>query len=377
MPVWVDWALPLLWLSWAAYWILAAIGSRSRKRTEPRLSRLAHILLVISAFLLLFFEPLRIGVLGQRVLSSGVAIHISALCLVAAGLSLAAWARIRLGQHWSGAIAITRDQRLIEVGPYAFVRHPIYSGLLVAILGSAIAVDELGAMLAVPIAFFAYWRKTRIEEKWLVCEFGQQYESYRRRVGALLPFRPLLSGQRDKLAARRRYLSDPAELGATIDRLCSIGELSSERAELLHRELPATISRSSYVLRHLGAHLTIGLIFAFDIIPLPLGTVSRVLWVAANRVYEWALGSDDRAQVHSFQVLVVAAIPWVGYGAYLLPLRRQSAAAAWLYAQHLSFSLYGESFEEFLAKKPRVVRRVGAWLVPPISEAPRRHPASP
>ena len=82
------------------------------------------------------------------------------------------------------------------------------------------------------------------------------------------------------------------------------------------------------------------------------GTMS-VLWVAGNRVYESALGSPERARIHSLKVLLVAFVSWVGYGAYLLPFRRESPELAWLYPQHLSYSLNGVAFEEFLVKKPR------------------------
>jgi protein-S-isoprenylcysteine O-methyltransferase Ste14 len=367
LTVSVDWALALFWLSWAGYWAQAAARSRSPERAESRPSRLIHLLLVGLAFLLLFLEPLRIGILGRRVVPAGLAFYGFGLCLVALGLTLSMWARVHLGEQWSGAVAIRRDHRLVETGPYAFIRHPIYTGLLVALVGSAMAVGAFGAALAVPIAGFAYFRKMRIEEAWLIEEFGTLYQSYSRRVGALLPLRSLRVSLRDSIARSRRQLLDPAELDATIERLHTSGRLSEDRAALLRQQLPDLISRSAYVLRNLAAHLAIGVIFAFDLIPLPLGTIGRVLWVAGNRAYESAFGSRERAQVHSFKVLLVAAIPWLGYAAYLLPLRRESAEAAFLYAHHLSFSLNGVSFDEFLATKPRILQRAGEWLIPPMS----------
>ena len=171
---------------------------------------------------------------------------------------------------------------------------------------------------------------------------------------------------RDVLARSRRYFLDSAELGRTIDRLQAGGRLSDGRAQRLRRRLPRAISQSAYVLKHLGAHLSIGVVFAFDIIPLPLGTIGRVLWVAGSRVYETVRGSSERARVHSFKVLLVAAIPWVGYGAYLLPLRQQNLELAWLLAHHLNYRLHGVSFDEFLAAKPRLIQRIGVWLLPPL-----------
>ncbi len=161
-------------------------------------------------------------------------------------------------------------------------------------------------------------------------------------------------------------------MARTIDRLRAEGRLSADRAQLLRKELPRAVSESAYVLRNLGAHLTIGAVFAFDVVPLPFGTVGRVLWVVANRAYEGILGSPERARVHSLRVLLVAAIPWLGYGAYLLPLRAESAELTWLLANHLSFRLHGTSYRDFLAAKPRMVQKAGSWLVSDVPDSRAR-----
>jgi protein-S-isoprenylcysteine O-methyltransferase Ste14 len=327
-----------------------------------------HILLVVSAFVLLFFEPLRTGVLGRSVVPPGTALHLFGLCLVVLGLAFTTWARIRLGQHWSGAVAVGSDHRLVEAGPYAIVRHPIYSGLVVAVVGSALVVRDIAAVLAIPTVLLAYGRKLRIEERSLSEAFGQPYASYRHRVGGLLPFRSLSMSLRRFVDRSHSRLIDATAVAATIERLRTSGHLSGACAQLLQKQISETGSKSAYVLRHLGAHVAIGLVFAFDIVPLPLGTLSRVAWVVGNRVYESGRGSRERARVHSFKVMFVAAIPWVGYGAYLLPLRRENAATAYLYAQHLSYAISGVPFDEFLATKPRLFRAIGVWLVPPVSE---------
>jgi hypothetical protein len=97
------------------------------------------------------------------------------------------WGRLHLGTNWSQAVTVKEDHELITTGPYAFVRHPIYTGLLVGILGSAIAVGEWRGLLAVILAIAALWPKLRLEEKWLRAEFGEPYEAYSRKVSALLP----------------------------------------------------------------------------------------------------------------------------------------------------------------------------------------------
>jgi Putative protein-S-isoprenylcysteine methyltransferase len=98
------------------------------------------------------------------------------------------WARVRLGGNWSGIVTIKHDHELIASGPYAIVRHPIYTGLLVAFIGSAMVLGEWRGVLAVLVAWWALWRKLRLEERWMAERFGQQYEAYCRRVPALVPF---------------------------------------------------------------------------------------------------------------------------------------------------------------------------------------------
>jgi len=98
------------------------------------------------------------------------------------------WARVHLGGNWSGIVTLKEDHELVRRGPYRWVRHPIYSGLLLAIAGSAVVRGEWRGFLALAIAFAALWRKLKLEERWLGETFGEQYAAYRRRVSALIPF---------------------------------------------------------------------------------------------------------------------------------------------------------------------------------------------
>lgn len=155
---------------------------------------------------------------------------------------------------------------------------------------------------------------------------------------------------------------DESHLTTTIGRLVADGELTAEAAERLKRELPEIVRHSAYILRHLGAHLAIGAIFAFDVIPLPLGSLSRGGWVVLNRGYEECRRDRERARIHSLPVLGVALIPFVGYFAYLIPLRLQHDEATFLYANHVSYRRMNKSFRAALTGKPRWVQRLLRWV---------------
>jgi len=169
---------------------------------------------------------------------------------------------------------------------------------------------------------------------------------------------------RESFAARRREVLDRAGFERTIERLAGGGLVTAEEALALREALPRLLAESGYVLRHLGAHAAFGAVLLLDPTPLPLGTVCRVLWVAGSRVWETLWGSRERARVHSLPVLLIAAIPVVGYAAYLLPLRRKNETAAFLFANHVSYKLFDAPTEALVARCPRPLRPVARKLLP-------------
>lgn len=175
-----------LWLCWAAAWTAAAIAVKPSARREPMLSRLLHLGPLAVAVLLLWGPPL--AALRVRFVPSSRAIEWSGAALVAVGLLFTVWARVHLGTNWSGIVTVKRDHELVTSGPYALVRHPIYSGLVLAFAGSAIALGEARGVLAAAIVAASLWRKLRLEERWMSERFGGEYERYRDRVRALVPF---------------------------------------------------------------------------------------------------------------------------------------------------------------------------------------------
>jgi protein-S-isoprenylcysteine O-methyltransferase Ste14 len=142
--------------------------------------------MLIAALLMAFRQP--IGWLNLRFLTATVAIHALGLILVATGLGFAAWARLHLGRNWSGEITLKQEHELVRSGPYRFVRHPIYSGMLAAMLGTAMVIGEWRALLALAFLSFAILRRVRVEERWLGEIFPDSYARYRRKVPGIIPF---------------------------------------------------------------------------------------------------------------------------------------------------------------------------------------------
>jgi protein-S-isoprenylcysteine O-methyltransferase Ste14 len=91
------------------------------------------------------------------------------------------------GGSWSALVELKKDHQLIRRGPYAIVRHPIYSGLMLATLGTAVMQGELHGLSALALIVTVWGYKSRVEERFLANQFGGEYEQYRRRVKGLTP----------------------------------------------------------------------------------------------------------------------------------------------------------------------------------------------
>jgi protein-S-isoprenylcysteine O-methyltransferase Ste14 len=107
--------------------------------------------------------------------------------LTAAGVAIAFWARWHLGANWSGVVTLKEGHELIRTGPYRAVRHPIYTGILLALFGTAVAAGEVRGLLAVAIAWVSFYWKARREEAFLTQEFGEKFGAYAKQTGMFLP----------------------------------------------------------------------------------------------------------------------------------------------------------------------------------------------
>ncbi|MBO9648853.1 MAG: isoprenylcysteine carboxylmethyltransferase family protein [Variovorax sp.] len=181
-------AITALWFIWAVYWLIASRGAKLTVRQESVRSWLLHIVPLALALGLLWLPVAPIPLLGIRIVPRAAWAFWVGAALTLAGLLFSVWARAYLGRNWSGIVTLKQDHELVTTGPYSLVRHPIYTGLLLAFVGTAIARGTLVGVVAVPLAALALWRKLRMEERWMRDQFGEKYVAYSQRVAALVPF---------------------------------------------------------------------------------------------------------------------------------------------------------------------------------------------
>jgi protein-S-isoprenylcysteine O-methyltransferase Ste14 len=175
------------WYALAIYWAFSALRLKRIKVSEDPGGRLWHIGIMVLVFMFLSSDRLDFGPLGWRFVPESLVVWAPGIFLTFLGAGLAIWARYSLGQYWSGRITLKEDHQLIRFGPYAYIRHPIYSGLILAMAGTAFVIGEWRAVVAVLLAVVELSRKASKEEALLATEFGEQYREYRRQAGFLTP----------------------------------------------------------------------------------------------------------------------------------------------------------------------------------------------
>lgn len=175
------------WYAVGIFWAVSALKVKDTKASQPFAGRFAYMIVIGCAFGLLFSDRLRVGHLGERFLAQNVWIAWTGVILCFAGAAIAIWARAILGQNWSARVSLKVNHQLIRSGLYAYVRHPIYSGFLLMVIGTAMVQGEFRGLLAVPVVAIGLTLKAKQEEVLLLTEFGEPYLHYRRDSGFLLP----------------------------------------------------------------------------------------------------------------------------------------------------------------------------------------------
>ena len=183
----VNQAITFPWLVLGAFWAITALSAKRPLRRESSASRLYHVLFMTAVFALLFRQDFRIGQLGLRIVTSPEATY-AGFVLTILGAAFAIWARSTLGGNWSATVTLKENHSFVHRGPYQLVRHPIYAGGLLAMLGTALAYGEAGCFLAVILAFVGWWLKARMEEEFMTQQFGDDYRRYQKKVEQFIPF---------------------------------------------------------------------------------------------------------------------------------------------------------------------------------------------
>ncbi len=177
----------MFWIAWLFSWIAAAFwANRTEKRAVTWDTALYQIIILVGAALMTPWAARRLHMQQLWHVGYGGAMALAFLTL--AGLLFTWWARVHLGRLWSGTITRKIGHRVIDTGPYALVRHPIYTGLIFALFATAIAQATILALAGAALIAFGLWLKARIEERFLTAELGADaYGAYRRRVPMLVP----------------------------------------------------------------------------------------------------------------------------------------------------------------------------------------------
>ncbi len=176
------------WFVFWVYWSLGVLGIRAPKRKVSFAFTVLNTGLLYIGFVLVLAGHMGPQPLALRFTSDTTWIDGAGTVLVVAGIALAIWSRRVLGANWSGAVKITENQHLICIGPYAVVRNPIYTGIALAVFGTALVAGTVAGVIGFALVVVSFWLKGRREERLLLVEFGDEYAAYRARTKSMIPF---------------------------------------------------------------------------------------------------------------------------------------------------------------------------------------------
>jgi protein-S-isoprenylcysteine O-methyltransferase Ste14 len=172
------------WVLLILYWNISARSSKPAAERQGWASRLARVPVWLGYILLVaaWVHPF-----GMVIPHTVIAAYLG-VAICAAGLFMAIWSRKTLGGDWSRDVELKQGHKLVEWGPYRFVRHPIYTSHLLMGLGTAVASDSVVGFAGLLFFFIGFWIKLKQEENLLVSHFPDEYPAYKARVKALVPF---------------------------------------------------------------------------------------------------------------------------------------------------------------------------------------------
>ena len=171
-------------LAWAAFWLYWLVAAFSMKRGRVSWSREVRIRVVLVVLVVLL---VRVGAFRDHAHNTNAVLAGLGLCLLALGLGFAVWARVHIGRNWGTPMTQKDDPELVTSGPYHLVRHPIYSGIVVAGIGTAVALSWFW-LVAVALAGTYFVYSATVEERYMAERFPDTYPAYKASTKMLVPF---------------------------------------------------------------------------------------------------------------------------------------------------------------------------------------------
>ena len=178
----------MCWVVFWLYWSVSGWRLHTPKRTVSWAFTIPNTLLLYVGFVLMLIQRNLFAPLGIRLAPSTDWLQATSTMLVVLGVAFAIWSRFVLGVNWSATVRIHADQHVIRTGPYAYVAHPIYTGISLAALGTALVGGTLGNALGFTLIVVSLCSKGLMEERLMRVEFGAAYVDYRRGVKFIVPF---------------------------------------------------------------------------------------------------------------------------------------------------------------------------------------------
>ncbi len=176
------------WVVFWLYWTLSSLRRHTPKRAVSWSFTVPNTILLYAGFVLMLHRGINIAPLSTRFAPSTEWFDAAATLLVISGIAFAIWSRFVLGASWSATVRIHTDQRVVRSGPYALVAHPIYTGISLAALGTALVGGTVATASGFALLVGSFCSKGRMEERLMSAEFGAAYADYRRGVKFLIPF---------------------------------------------------------------------------------------------------------------------------------------------------------------------------------------------
>ena len=182
--------ITVCWLIFFIFWLITAFSTKKTIKKQSIKSRVFYKISVIIAyfFILEGINNKQLGYLNFSVIPSVTFTITLGLIITILGLVIAIWARVSLGTNWSGNITFKENHKLVKKGPYKFVRHPIYTGILLMSLGTVISIGTLASVIGLAILFISFWIKLKQEEKLMIEHFKKDYIYYKKATRALIPY---------------------------------------------------------------------------------------------------------------------------------------------------------------------------------------------